>query len=83
VQILTKLKGHVSVGRDRETIDRELRLLAAIRQAGRERGGVLPSVRPVDDIETLWRATSWPDRTGDMAHVGWPAVTRCWRERCS
>jgi adenylate cyclase len=60
----------VSVGRDRETIDRELRLLAAIRRACREHGGVLPSIRPIDDIETLWRATSWPDRSGDMAHAG-------------
>jgi hypothetical protein len=59
----------VAVRAGRETIDRELGLLAAIRRACRERGGVLPSIRPVDDIETLWRATSWPDRSGDMAHV--------------
>jgi hypothetical protein len=59
----------VAVRAGRETIDRELRLLSAIRRACRERGGVLPSTRPADDIETLWRATSWPDRSGDMAHV--------------
>jgi hypothetical protein len=30
--------------RDRETIDRELRLVAALRRAALERGGPLPSV---------------------------------------
>jgi hypothetical protein len=39
VQILTKLKGQASVARDRETIDSELRLLAAVRRVGREPAG--------------------------------------------
>jgi hypothetical protein len=49
VQILTKLKGRASVGRDRETIDSELRLLAAVRRSIREHGGEPPS-RHVDEL---------------------------------
>jgi hypothetical protein len=36
--------------RDRETIDSELRLLAAVRGVCREQDGVLPSVGPVDEL---------------------------------
>jgi hypothetical protein len=49
VKILTKLKGQASVPRDRETIDSELRLLAAVRRSIREHGGE-PSSRQVDEL---------------------------------
>ena len=49
MQILTKLKAQVSVGRGQETIDSELRLLAAVRWSIREHGGE-PSSRQVDEL---------------------------------
>jgi hypothetical protein len=36
--------------RDIETIDGELRLVAALRRAARERGGPLPSIAVVDAL---------------------------------
>jgi hypothetical protein len=36
--------------RDRETLDSELRLVAALRQAARERGGPLPSIDVADAL---------------------------------
>jgi len=36
--------------RDLETIDSELRLLAAVRRVCREHSGVLPSIGPVDEL---------------------------------
>jgi hypothetical protein len=36
--------------RDRDTIERELRLLASVRNAYRERGGALPSISRVDAL---------------------------------
>jgi restriction system protein len=36
--------------RDRETLDSELRLLAAVRRVCREQDGVLPSIGPVDEL---------------------------------
>jgi hypothetical protein len=36
--------------RDRETIDAELRLVAALRRAARERGGPLPSMAEADAL---------------------------------
>jgi hypothetical protein len=51
VKILTKLKGQASVVRDRETIDSELRLLAAVRRVCREHGGT-PSIGPVANCWT-------------------------------
>jgi hypothetical protein len=36
--------------RDIETIDSELRLVAALRRAARERGGPLPSTAPMDEL---------------------------------
>ncbi len=36
--------------RDRETIDSQLRLLAAVRRVCRELGGLLPSIGPVDAL---------------------------------
>jgi hypothetical protein len=36
--------------RDRDTIERELRLLASVRSAYRERGGALPSISQVDAL---------------------------------
>lgn len=36
--------------RDRGTIERELRLLASVRNAYRERGGVLPSISRMDAL---------------------------------
>jgi hypothetical protein len=36
--------------RDRDTIERELRLLARVRAAYRKRGGALPSISQVDDL---------------------------------
>jgi hypothetical protein len=41
--------GTLSVGRDRETIDSELRLLAAVRRSIREHGGK-PSSGQVDEL---------------------------------
>jgi hypothetical protein len=35
---------------DRETIDSELRLLAAVRRVCREQDGILPSIGPVDEL---------------------------------
>jgi len=36
--------------RDRDTIERELRLLASVRMAYRERGGTLPSITQMDAL---------------------------------
>lgn len=36
--------------RDRDTIERELRLLASVRSAYRKRGGALPSISQVDAL---------------------------------
>ena len=36
--------------RDRDTIERELRLLASVRMAYRERGGALPSITQMDAL---------------------------------
>jgi hypothetical protein len=36
--------------RDRDTIERELRLLASVRSAYRKRGGVLPSISQMDAL---------------------------------
>ena len=36
--------------RDRDTIERELRLLASVRSAYRERGGAGPSMGQMDDL---------------------------------
>jgi hypothetical protein len=36
--------------RDRETIDSELRLLAAVRRVCREKDGRVPSIGPVDEL---------------------------------
>jgi hypothetical protein len=36
--------------RDRETIDSELRLLAAVRRVCRKHAGVLPAIPPVDEL---------------------------------
>jgi hypothetical protein len=36
--------------RDRETIDGDLRLLAAVRRVCREQDGILPSFGPVDEL---------------------------------
>ena len=36
--------------RDRDTIERELRLLASVRSAYRRRGGALPSISQVDAL---------------------------------
>ena len=49
MQILTKFKGQASVVRERETIDSELRLLAAVRWSIREHGGE-PSSRQIDEL---------------------------------
>jgi hypothetical protein len=36
--------------RDRDTIERELRLLVSVRSAYRQRGGALPPVSQMDDL---------------------------------
>jgi len=36
--------------RDRDTIERELRLLASVRSAYRKRGGAMPSISQVDAL---------------------------------
>jgi hypothetical protein len=36
--------------RDRDTIERELRMLASVRSAYRQRGGVLPSISQMDAL---------------------------------
>jgi hypothetical protein len=36
--------------RDRDTVERELRLLASVRNAYRERGGAGPSIGQMDDL---------------------------------
>jgi hypothetical protein len=60
--------------RDRETIERELRLLASVRSAYRQRGGALPPVTQMDalldellelspPVEPKARARSAPTRS--------------------
>ena len=44
------MSGSSESTRDRDTIERELRLLASVRNAYRERGGVLPSISRVDAL---------------------------------
>jgi hypothetical protein len=48
-EILTKIKDQASVVRDQETIDSELRLLAAVRWSIHEHGGE-PSSCQVDEL---------------------------------
>jgi hypothetical protein len=40
----------IAAVRDLETIDSELRLLAAVRRVCREQDGVLPPIGPVDEL---------------------------------
>jgi hypothetical protein len=44
------MDGSVDSTRDRDTIERELRLLASVRSAYRKRGGVLPPVSQMDAL---------------------------------
>ncbi len=41
---------HGSGTRDRDTIERELRVLASVRSAYRERGGAMPSIDQMDAL---------------------------------
>ena len=50
-----------------ETIDSELRLLAALRRAARERGGPLPSTAPMDGL--LNERLAHRGRAGEEAAV--------------
>jgi hypothetical protein len=77
VQILTKLKGQASVGRDREIIDSELRLLAAVRRSIREHGGE-PSSRQVDELldERLAHRGPGPASMPQSARSGAPSLVQ-------
>jgi hypothetical protein len=62
--------------RDRETIDSELRLLAAIRRVCHEHGGMLPSVRPVDQLLDECSAhRGRPARTWQSTRTAGPYAT--------
>jgi hypothetical protein len=52
--------------RDIQTIDSELRLVATLRRAARERGGPLPSIAVADALL---------DERGEL--TGLPRLTRC------
>jgi hypothetical protein len=54
--------------RDRETIDSELRLVAVLRHAARERGGPLPSTAPMDEL--LDERLAHRGRAGEDTAVG-------------
>jgi hypothetical protein len=54
VQILTKLKGQASVVCDRETIDSELRLIAALRRTAAEMGAPMPRIEVADELLDEW-----------------------------
>ena len=52
--------------RDRDAIERELRLLASVRSAYRERGGALPSMSQMDDLlDELLELDGAPHRQQD------------------
>jgi hypothetical protein len=60
--------------RDIEIIDSELRLVAALRRAARERGGPLPSIAEADALldersqdDQAWRAASWASCTREVS----------------
>ena len=61
--------------RDRETIDSELRLVAGLRRAARERGGPLPSIDVADALlderreSTGWATTSCSRAGGRLSHA--------------
>jgi hypothetical protein len=63
--------------RDRDTIERELRLLAGVRSAYRERGGAMPSIDQMDAlldelIELTGRAKHrWEDQNSDFSPSLW------------
>ena len=63
--------------RDRDTIERELRLLASVRTAYRERGGALPSISQMDSLldELLELARAAGPRK-DGGAIG-PTSSRC------
>ncbi len=62
--------------RDRETIDCELRLLAAIRRVCHEHGGMLPSIGPVDELLTsVQRTAAGPARTWQSTRNAGPYTT--------
>ncbi len=44
------MSASVDSTRDRDTIERELRLLASVRSAYRKRGGALPSISRMDAL---------------------------------
>jgi hypothetical protein len=46
---------------DIETIDAELRLVAALRWAARERGGPLPSIDVAVDVQERFTRHAWLD----------------------
>jgi hypothetical protein len=49
--------------RDRDTIERELRLLVSVRSAYRERGGAMPSIDQMDELlDELIALTGRPGR---------------------
>jgi hypothetical protein len=49
-EVLPAARNHMLRMRDIETIDSELRLVAALRRAARERGGPLPSIGVADAL---------------------------------
>ena len=52
---------------DRDSIDYELRLIAAVRRAVRDEGGPMPTTAPMDELldERLARVTSHQRQHGD------------------
>jgi hypothetical protein len=57
----------IAAARDLETIDSELRLIAAVRRVCREYGGRLPSMTVVDELwwppDLEWKPDDGPART--------------------
>jgi hypothetical protein len=57
--------------RGRDAIERELRLLASVRSAYRERGGALPSMSQMDELlDELLELDGAPDRQQDNGTRG-------------
>ena len=63
--------------RGRDTIERELRLLASVRSAYRERGGAVPSIHQVDALlDELLELGGQPEPQQDNGTLG-TTPSRC------
>jgi hypothetical protein len=68
---------HQGGPRDRDTIERELRLLAGVRDAYRERGGTMPSTDQMDELlDELIALRGGRHRREDENAAAWPNLWR-------